>query len=160
MFGANCYIGLGYIFKVPVIAISTAPEFPWVSALTGNADNLAIVPNPYSSNVGTMHFWSRLNNLYTHYRDVYKFQKLTEEVQTAAMRKYLSPDIPNIREVEKSIALIFVNTDPILFGVKPLVPGLVQIGGIHVQANKDVLQKVHFFISILLLLFIKFNKST
>lgn len=125
-----------------MIAISSVPEYPWISAFTGNADNLAVVPNPYGSNVGIMTFWSRLGNVYTHFRDLYKFQRITEESQTASMRKYLGPDLPSVREVEKSVALVFVNTDHVLYGVKPLVPTLVQIAGIQVQTYEDVLPGV------------------
>ena len=61
-----------------------------------------------------------------------------------AMRKYLNPNIPDIRTVEKSVALTLVNSDHVMFGVKPLTPGLVQIAGIHIEENKSSLSPVIF----------------
>lgn len=74
---------------------------------------------------------------------VRKFYRLTEQSQTDSMRKYLSPDIPNIREVEKNVALTLVNSHPILFGVKPITPALVQIAGLHIEANEEKLPAVN-----------------
>uniref|UniRef100_A0ABD2WSR0 UDP-glucuronosyltransferase n=1 Tax=Trichogramma kaykai TaxID=54128 RepID=A0ABD2WSR0_9HYME len=139
LFGANCYIGLGRAFKVPVVALSSAIEYPWVAHLIGNDDNLAYVPNAYHIGVGRMNWWERLNNVYSHYKALHRFHSLTEESQTESMRKYISPQMPSIREVEREISLVLVNSHPILFGVKPLIPGLVQIAGLHVEESDEVL---------------------
>lgn len=135
-------MGLGYVFKVPVVAISSAVEYPWVGDFIGNNDNLAIVPNAYHVSAGTMNFWQRLKNVVINYMELRKFHSLTEESQTDSMRKYLSPDIPNIREVEKNVALTLVNSHPVLFGVKPITPALVQIAGLHIEGNDQTLPQV------------------
>ncbi|XP_001603747.1 UDP-glucuronosyltransferase 2A2-like [Nasonia vitripennis] len=138
-FGAHCYLGLGYVFNVPVAAISSAMEYPWISHYIGNDDNLAFVPNAYHIGSGKMNFWQRLKNVLIYHIEVRKFHTLTEESQTESMRKYLRPDMPGIREVEKNVALTLVNNHPVLFGVKPITPALVQIAGLHVETNDEVL---------------------
>ncbi|CAB0034905.1 unnamed protein product [Trichogramma brassicae] len=134
-FGANCFMGIGHHLNIPIIAASSAVEYPWVGHITGNADNPAIVPNGLYSAFGELNFWQRLENTVEYFKATSMFHKLTEEYQTAVMRKYISPDLPNIREIEKSVSLTLVNSHPILFGVKPVLPTLVQVGGIHVEES-------------------------
>ncbi|XP_058790203.1 UDP-glucosyltransferase 2-like isoform X2 [Phymastichus coffea] len=138
-FGAHCYMGLGYVFKVPVIAISSAIEYPWVSYFIGNDDNLAYVPNALHIGAGQMNFYERLKNVFLNYIEMKKFHKVTEISQTESMRKYLSPDIPNIREIEKNVALTLVNSNFVLSGIKPTTPALVQVAGIHINAEDQIL---------------------
>ncbi|KAL7306833.1 hypothetical protein TKK_0000994 [Trichogramma kaykai] len=134
-FGANCFMGIGHHLNIPIIAASSAVEYPWVGHITGNADNPAIVPNGLYSAFGELNFWQRLENTVEYFKATSTFHKLTEEYQTAVMRKYISPNLPNIREIEKSVSLTLVNSHPILFGVKPVLPTLVQVGGIHVEES-------------------------
>ena len=137
-------MGLGYIFNVPVVAVSSAIEYPWVSYFIGNDDNLAYVPNAFHVGVGELSFWERVNNVVSNYKACDQFHKVTGDSQTASMRKYLRPDIPHIREVEKNVALTLVNSNPILFGVKPITPALVQIAGLHVEENDETLTPVRY----------------
>ncbi|KAJ8676539.1 hypothetical protein QAD02_012326 [Eretmocerus hayati] len=138
-FGAHCFMGLGYVYNVPVVAVASGIEYPWISYFIGNSDNLAFVPNAYHVGVGSMTFWERLKNFYTNFIFLYRFHALTGDDQTESMRKYLRSDIPHIREVEKNVALTLVNNNPILFGVKPVTPGLIHIAGLHVNASGETL---------------------
>lgn len=135
-------MGLGFIFKVPVVTVSSSLEYPWMTQYIGNMDNLAFVPNIFQTSSERMSFLERLSNVVTYYSQLLKFHTLSMRSQTNSMRKYLSPDIPNIREVEKSVALTLVNNDPILFGVKPITPALIQISGLHIEANEEILPTV------------------
>lgn len=135
-------MGIGHHFNIPIVAASSAVEYPWVSAFTGNNDNAAVVPNALFTAFGQMDFWQRLKNTIIYYNEIWKFQKLTEHSQTESMRKYINPNLPNIREVEKSVALTLVNSHPILYGVKPVLPTLVQVGGLHVEESDSKLSPV------------------
>ena len=127
-----------------MVAVSSAVEYPWVSHFTGNNDNLAIVPNALVMVFGEMNFWQRLHNVIVNYQQVQKFHALTEESQTESMRRYIDPKMPNIREIENSVALTLVNSHPLLFGTKPVIGGLVQIAGVHIEENDSVLPNVGF----------------
>ncbi|XP_023246023.1 UDP-glucuronosyltransferase 2A1-like [Copidosoma floridanum] len=116
VFGANCFLGLGYVLNVPVVAVTTSVEYPWVADFNGNHDNLAVVPSYYTTNFDKFKFSHRLFNF--------------------LMRKYLSPDIPNIREVEKSIALLIVNRSPLIDGPKPVTPSMIEVSGLHLEENE------------------------
>lgn len=130
---------------MPVIAVATAVEYPWINDLIGNCDNLAIVPSVFTKvKLKKMGFWERVENVLVHYDSVRRFYAMTDESQTESMRKYLSPDMPNIREIEKSIALLLVNSHPTLFGVKPISPVVIPVAGLHVEENDAEFTPVSF----------------
>ncbi|KAJ8676543.1 hypothetical protein QAD02_012330 [Eretmocerus hayati] len=141
VFGANCFMGIGYHLKIPVVIVSSALEYPWINDLTGNDDNPATVPNALFTAFGGMNFWQRLQNTVMYHNEVKKFHALTETSQTESMRKHINPNMPSIRVIEKNSALILVNSHHILFGVKPALPTLVPIGGLHVEESDSTLSK-------------------
>ncbi|XP_031781625.1 UDP-glucuronosyltransferase 2B2-like [Nasonia vitripennis] len=131
-FGAHCFMGFGHIFKVPVVAVSSSVEYSCISDFIGNFDHPAFVPNALLQDYNKTKFWDRLKNLFIHHWSSYKFKMLTENIQTDYMRKYLSPDMPNIRDVERTVALTLVNSHPVILGAKPVVPSLIEVGGLHI----------------------------
>lgn len=139
-------MGFGHLFKVPVVAVSSSIEYPWISDFIGNFDHPAFVPNAFLQDFDKHKFWDRLKNFFIHNWSLYKFKALTEKVQTDQMRKYLSPDIPNIRDVEKSVALTLVNSHPVIFGAKPIVPSLIEVAGLHIVGDDSKLSPVRYFI--------------
>lgn len=93
-------------------------------------------------------FWDRLRNTFLTQFARLKFYQLTEKYQTEAMRKHLAQEIPNIREIERNVSLIFVNTYQSLFGIRPSTPALIPIAGIQVEQNDEQISVVSFFFSI------------
>ena len=128
-------MGFGHLLNVPIVAASSSGEFPWISSYIGNDDNLAYVTNPLLQNFDKTRFMDRLNNFITYHWTIYKFRSKTEKSQTELMRKYLSPDIPNLRDVEKSVALFLINSHRVTYGAKPLIPSLIEVGGVTIEEN-------------------------
>lgn len=132
---ANCYIGFGHVLKVPVILVSALIEFPWFNEILGNPMSNAYAINWETKNFRVNTFWERVkNHFWVHYHN-YRFFKYSEAYQTAVMRKYLDPNIPSIREIEKKASLLLVNAHYSVYGVKPVVPSIVQIGGLQIELN-------------------------
>ncbi|XP_001603802.1 UDP-glucuronosyltransferase 2A1 [Nasonia vitripennis] len=140
-FGSTCFMGIAHHFNIPIVAASSAVEYPWVSDFTGNNDNPAVVPNALYMAFGQLNFWQRLENTILYHKEVMSYHSLTDKFQTDIMRKYINPNIPNIREVERSVALTLVNSHPILFGVKSVLPTVVQTAGLHIEENDATLPK-------------------
>lgn len=147
VFAANCYFGMGYVLKAPVITVSTM-ELPWTFSGIGNPASTSFVPNTFFESVTIETFFDRLKNTITFHLNQYIFLKYIEEFQTETMKKYLSPDIPNLREVEKNVALTFTNWQDTYPTVRPLTPAVISIAGLHVEQNTDELPLVSqlFFI--------------
>ncbi|XP_051167674.1 UDP-glycosyltransferase UGT4-like isoform X2 [Leptopilina boulardi] len=113
----NCFFGFEHILKVPLVVVSALKEFLWFDEILGNPMSNAYTANTETKNSRIVTFWDRVkNHFWAHYNN-YRFFKNTEENQTVSMRKYLSPDIPSIREIEKKASLLLVNAYQSFFGI-------------------------------------------
>ena len=137
-------MGLGFVWKVPLIAVSSTFDLPWVGETVGNPPSTAFVPTIFSDTADISTFWDRLKNTWTYLISKYIFFSYTDEPQTEIMRKYLSPDIPNIREIERNVSLLLINSYHSFYGARPLTPALIEIGGIQVEQNDEKLNPVIF----------------
>ncbi|XP_017754843.1 PREDICTED: UDP-glucuronosyltransferase 2B1-like [Eufriesea mexicana] len=131
VFGAHCYAILGDILKVPVIGVSTCVLYPWISDYIANPENLAFEPTNLLSYPQKMNFWQRLHNVVNNIYAKYEFNSITSE-QTAMLRKYVNPDAPDVRELEKKVSMILVNSHVSINGIKDSNPAFIEIGGLHV----------------------------
>ena len=127
---------------MPVITASTCLEYSWISGPVRNPDSTAFAPNVLMDSAEISTFRERLKNTVVTHFSRYKFFTMTEKLQSAAMRKYLSPDIPSIREVEESVALTFVNSHYSLSGIRPRTSSFVDIAGIHIENSDENLSPV------------------
>lgn len=135
-------MALGYHLKVPVIGVSASALYPWGSGLIGNPANLAFVPNNFNDYIAPMTFWQRLHNTVTSiYYDKY-FQYCTSS-QDKVIKKYFGEGAPGVREAERNLALVIVNSHPALNGPKPSTPALIEAGGLHIQDDGPELPLVN-----------------
>ncbi|XP_025153230.1 UDP-glucuronosyltransferase 2A3 isoform X2 [Harpegnathos saltator] len=137
LFGASCYGIIGYLWNVPIIGVSTTTLYPWLHRLVGQPENLAYVTNNCMNFVSNMNFWQRISNtlLSSYYKWV--FYSTTTSVQDNIIREHFGPGLPSVRELEMQVALILVNTHISLNGIKPTVPAIVDVAGLHVY-NDDL----------------------
>ncbi|XP_031829094.1 UDP-glycosyltransferase UGT5 [Nomia melanderi] len=134
IFGAHCFIAIGHLLKVPVIGVSSATLYPWHNDIIGNPENLAFAPNNLLSFSQPMSFLDRTYNfLHTTYHKL-NFQSYASK-QTEIIREYFGEDMPDIRTLERSVAMIFVNSFRSINGIKDSTPGYIEVGGVHVQED-------------------------
>ncbi|KAI4497701.1 hypothetical protein M0802_007241 [Mischocyttarus mexicanus] len=85
-----------------------------------------------------MNFWQRISNtVHTVYSKMY-YNYLTQ-IQDEQIRKYVNLNLPSVRKLETNISMILVNSYFSLNGIKPMTPGLIEIGGLHVDENDSKL---------------------
>lgn len=137
-FMGDCVLGLLYAYgiKAPIVALVSGYRMPWTMERVSAADNPSYVPLVTSSFTSQMSFSERLENTLASLamREWYNREILAKE------RKILEKkfgDIPDLRELGKKMSMIFVNTFHVLSGAMPLVPGLVEVGGMHIAHYKN-----------------------
>ncbi|XP_012282466.1 UDP-glucuronosyltransferase 2C1 [Orussus abietinus] len=133
IFAAHCFVAIGHKFGVPVIGVSSSDLYPWGNRLVANPENLALVPTNLAPQLDLRFFWNRLTNVIDAWIDTAEFDYETTSIQNEYIRKYVGPDVPGVRELEKTIALILVNTHISINGIKPTTPALVEVGGLHIH---------------------------
>ncbi|XP_046736275.1 UDP-glucosyltransferase 2-like [Diprion similis] len=129
---ANCYFAFGRHFKVPVVAVSMSALPPYVSESLGNPANTAFVSEHIDGSTLYMNFWQRFKNTLHTWWTNYRVRRTTE-VQNNIVKKHFGADMPDIRELERDLSLLLVNSHHSLNGVRPFTSAVVEIGGLHVR---------------------------
>ena len=142
---ANCFMALGHHFKVPTIGVSSNDIYPWGHEIIGNPDNLAIASNMLLDYVPPLSFWQRFyNKVHAMYSIMY-FHYYTR-CQDDIIKRYLGEDTPGVREAERRLSIMLVNSHPSINGARPYTPANVEVGGLHIQDDDVELPRVYLFL--------------
>lgn len=142
IFASECFLPLGYKLGVPTIGMISSVSLPWVSDMVANPDNPSIIPLyflPYSQN---MNFFQRLVNtaatLFVGYFYEARSYRAAHELAEAA----LGP-LPPLKEMARNYSLILANSHHSVNQVRPIVPQLVEVGGLHIPKTIPALPEVN-----------------
>ncbi|XP_039309137.1 UDP-glucosyltransferase 2 [Solenopsis invicta] len=134
---AQCFSIIAHILKIPMIGVTTRTLYPWVPQIIGQPENLAFVSNINLDFTTPMNFWQRLCNVLRTLYDKWFFDYLTTRVQDKLIRENFGPDMPSVREIERKLSLILVNSHITLDGIQPRTPAVVDVGGLHIHAENQ-----------------------
>ncbi|KAJ4441095.1 hypothetical protein ANN_10945, partial [Periplaneta americana] len=146
-FYLDCFLGFAHKYKVPVVQVCSFGGSEVIGDLVGNPYPYAYVPDVFQELTDKMDFKGRLQNTLG-----LLFQQLGKIIyyipkQNALMRKHFnSPDMPSIMELEKYTALVLVNHHFSISYPRPLMPNLVQVGGMHIKPPKELPQDLKKFL--------------
>lgn len=114
----------------------------FIDDIMGNPTSYAFFSGFYNDNAVMNTFFDRLWNFLINYKNTFIFHHYTAE-QTDMMKKYLGlPNIPDVRELEKTVSLAIVNSHYSYYGIRPVTPAVIEVGGLHVEADKSKLSPV------------------
>ncbi|PSN46987.1 hypothetical protein C0J52_17341 [Blattella germanica] len=146
LFGVDCFTGFAHKFQAPLISMTSSTLLPWANDRMGNPDNPSYIPNYFLSFTDRMTFPERmLNTIFSiglKWGSYYFSELPTERLA----RRYLGEDLPPLNEIAKNTSLIFVNSHFSLSTPRPLVPGVVEVGGLHIRTPGKLPQKLQKFI--------------
>ncbi|XP_014369341.2 UDP-glycosyltransferase UGT5-like isoform X1 [Papilio machaon] len=141
-FVSDCMMGILHVYgnKAPVIGLSSSIFMAWVPDRYGLNDNPAYVPiitSPYSTR---MNFLQRLGNFIVNVYSKYWFHEYLQKEERAIIEKHFNTKIPDLEEIARNQSvLMLVNSFPILNGAKPLVPSVIEVGGMHLNHTRKEL---------------------
>ncbi|XP_031777448.1 UDP-glucuronosyltransferase 2A3 [Nasonia vitripennis] len=140
LFLANCYLAWGRHLNAPTVSVVTTSIFDWLNEPLGNPTNLAVEPSVFSKTIAPMNFYERLSNVLMSTYVKWSFNYHARS-QDAIVKKLFGPDMPDVIELQKDIALTLVNYHHALNGLRPYSPAIVPVGGLHVLDSSDPLPK-------------------
>lgn len=141
-FGVESTVALGTVFNAPVIALSSLGSTIYIDEFMSNMVLTSYYPHfalPYSSHMGLL---QRLHN--TVVVDIIKFLYFNIQLpyQEKIMKKYFHTT-QSLTEMMTNVSLVLVNTHFSVAFPRPLVPNVIEIGGMHIQNDtKASLPKV------------------
>ena len=137
----HCFMVLGHLWKIPVVLVSTTSLYPWMHDMIANPENIAFSPNNMVPIPEDNTFWTRYVNTHMFYMIKFSYLYYTK-IQDELLQEYFGPDVPSVRELERSASLVLMNTYFPVNGIKPMAKGLIEVGGLHIQNEGPELDKV------------------
>ncbi|XP_023955156.2 UDP-glucosyltransferase 2-like [Bicyclus anynana] len=145
-FNSDCMFGLLHVYrnKAPIIGLSSCNLMPWSAERLGASDNPSYVPVAGTRFTTTMTFLQRMENTFWRIFTKLAFRYSVQNEEQALIEKKFGRQIPDFANMGRNISMMFVNTYHALHGVTPLVPGLVEVGGMHLNETKQDIPPVSF----------------
>ncbi|XP_065219005.1 UDP-glycosyltransferase UGT5-like isoform X8 [Planococcus citri] len=134
-------------FNVPSIIYLPNVMLPWLSSRMGNPDNPSYIPNIISGYLGEMNFFQRTENTILYILSLGLYNYMTSRNDDIIIHKHLGESAPPVEEHIRNISLLFLGTNSVIHAPIPLVPGVVDIGGIHIKPSKRVPENIEKFIN-------------
>jgi len=133
IFGADCDVGYAYHFKAPLLSIMSSSHLPWSYDRVGGPDNPSYIPTIVTRSAGKMNFKERMINTlyYIYFKLAWKYY--SEWPADKLLKENFGPDTPYINDIVYNTSMVFVNGHFSIDGPRPLVPNMVEIGGIHIK---------------------------
>ncbi|XP_068619144.1 UDP-glycosyltransferase UGT5-like [Battus philenor] len=137
VFGSECFLPFGTIFRAPIVGILSSVPLPWVNEQLGNPEATAYVP-AYMMGYGQhMTIWERLVNTIAVIwaKVLYKYKS---QIPSQAISDRLFGPGPKLDILAKNYSLVLSNSHFSINDVRPLVPALVEVGGLHLDSSQTI----------------------
>ncbi|CAG7833890.1 unnamed protein product [Allacma fusca] len=145
----DCFAGFVYKIGVPFIMVTSMATPSYIAELVGNRLPMSFVPIQSVSGLSDdMNFGQRLLNFCMGmlFLSLQSFSPVTRR-QEDIYRKYLGEDLPGYREIEGNVSMIFSNSYFPLTYPRPLLPDIVEIGGMHCRPAEPLPKDLNDFLT-------------
>ncbi|KDR22772.1 hypothetical protein L798_15644, partial [Zootermopsis nevadensis] len=148
-FFSDCFLPFGYKFKAPIIKFCTFGGTNWMGYWVGNPNPYSYVPDGLLGFSDRMNLWERIINslcgvFFTLGRQFYFLPR-----QDKIVKPFFKDveGLPHLAELDAtSTALLLVNSHFSISSPKPLMPNIVQVGGLHIKPPKPLPDDLQVFL--------------
>lgn len=142
-FCSDALLPFAYILDTPFILFTSLPILPWVSDRVGSIDNPSFIPFPFNDILLEHHstFYQRLYNTAAYVMSKFYQRFVWDPITNELVHKYLGSSIPPVQEIAKNTSMILSFSHFSMNSPRPLVPSVVEVGGIHIK-DAETLPKV------------------
>ncbi|XP_063244329.1 UDP-glycosyltransferase UGT5-like [Bacillus rossius redtenbacheri] len=146
VFNADCWLGFARRFRAPHVALSSHVLMPWAGGRVGNPDHPGHVRHLFSAAPASMSLLDRLRNTATllYHKAAYRLVEATfgQGLVTETFGAGTS-----LEDLRRNTSLVLVNTHFSVSGARPLVPGVVEVGGMHIRPPAPLPQDLAEWVS-------------
>lgn len=137
-FFSDCFWPLVQMYNCPVIRLISHILTPWHAKHTGNPLSSAFVANIHLKLNVEMSFFERMENFLMNSFDNFYYDNHIESAQKELARKYLPVNDETYDSSVFNVSLVLLNTHYTLNIPRPLVPNIIEVGGIHIGETKKL----------------------
>lgn len=146
-------LGIANHYQIPSIILSTTGSTKYTDEVVGNPFNPSYVPHLFVGFMDHMSFKERLINSLVAMFDEITYRYFYIPSQEAIYHKHfndLKPkhqtELPSLIDLIHNVSLVFVNTHSSLHLPRPMVPNMIDIGGVHIQEETGLTSDIDQFI--------------
>ncbi|XP_011267296.2 UDP-glucuronosyltransferase 2A3 isoform X2 [Camponotus floridanus] len=140
-FNTDCFLGFIHRFKVPYLAFSSHQIMPWTNNDMGNEDNPSYIPIHFFGFIRPMNFLDRITNTVGLFLYKAAYEYWFRSVDQVIANEVFGSDLPKLQKLAQQSSALLVSTHSSLFGSRPQLPNVVEIGGIHIPSKINSLPK-------------------
>lgn len=131
-FNTDCFLAIVQNFKAPYLSISSHQIMTWASARFGDPQESSYVPSVFQGFPRPLSFFTRLINTVSIFITTTVYDVWYNSRDQAIVEEAFGPGLPDLKEVSEKSAALLLNTHHSLHGLRPHLPNIVEIGGIHI----------------------------
>ncbi|XP_026479419.1 UDP-glucuronosyltransferase 2B4-like [Ctenocephalides felis] len=144
-FFQEAFLMFAHKFKCPVVAVTSCILPFSMNEALGNISPWSHVPYDYSDSDDNMNFRQRLTNIMDiMYDKIIRRFKYWPKMQAIAEKHFshLEGPLPDVRDLMSNISVLLTNSHVSLNRPRPLLPGIVEVGGLHIRPAKPLPQDI------------------
>lgn len=142
-FNTDCFFSIVHQLNAPFILISSSILMPWNFGQIGSPDNPSYIPSHVLDFTNRMTFLQRVENTLVYGLSKIIYKCLMVKFANKIAAETFGANIPKPSDTVKNASLIFTNSHFTISLSKPMVPGIIEIGGIHInETNRKKLPQV------------------
>ncbi|XP_034834101.1 UDP-glucosyltransferase 2-like [Maniola hyperantus] len=137
VFGSECFLPFGKRFKAPVVGLLSSVPLPWVNEQLGNPEGTAYIPAYMMGYGQRMNVWERfLNTAAVLWAKI--LYRIKSQIPSQVIADRLFGPGPKLEALAQNYSLILSNSHFSINEVRPLVPALVEVGGLHLDNTQKL----------------------
>lgn len=143
----DCLYGLIHKMNTTTILISQVSVFPWLADTMGTPSPPSIVPFAFFGFNDKMTYFERVINMLGVLTNWFAKSIVYDPKMEALYREVIDPNSPSIKEIERNASIILCNSHLSFTRPRPLLPDIINVGGLHLTPAKPVSKELDEFLS-------------
>lgn len=135
-------LAFAHRFRCPSIGVTVLDAYPTLHSLLGDPTHPLLYPDTWLDLEDCTSIVGRIKCVLYDLGTSFVQTRTLFPLYDRMIEKHFGGGYPPVAELVKGISIQFVNTDPVLHKVRPLVPGVIQIGGSLHRLHRNRLSQV------------------
>ncbi|XP_065159496.1 UDP-glycosyltransferase UGT5-like isoform X4 [Atheta coriaria] len=132
-FVTDCFLALAHHLDIPFIGITSHILMPWSNTRIASIDNPSFVPNHFIGYSDKMTYRERIVNTILYFGSKLVEHYIVDEPGNEAAKAKFGQDLPHLDDIAKNVSLMLTYTHFSITRPRPLVPSMIEIGGLHLH---------------------------
>ncbi|XP_071455781.1 UDP-glycosyltransferase UGT5-like [Hetaerina americana] len=145
-FFSECLYPFARIYNAPIVLVSPSGSLPPINSAVGNVMLPSYFADTMTGYGDRMNFKERVINTLFYLVSLIFYKYYTESLMEYNMRREFGEDTPSISELEEYVSLAVLNNHLSINQARPLVPCLIEAGGLHIKPPKELPKDLKAFL--------------